>query len=333
MHMTHAIAQVRRDIGDPPQTFLTNAISDGMALLYDLPPQNINPVNLLVQCINGNGTVITVIQPTAVPGTVTLENSFGQTAFPAWSSATAYQPGVQVSFLTGYYTALQASTSVPPPSSVAAWGEPLTVYTLDPLNGILTFNQPPPLNATLRVSGQCWGMFTDTDLQTIIEDAAYQHCEGQTLTERYRSSQGFITYRDTPKTLDNIPHREENLIVTLADIEAFWGLASDAATDVNVASADNTSIDRQARYSQLMEHIQQLTAKYTNRCAQLGVGLFRIETLNLRRISRTNNRLVPVFRAREYDDHRYPVRELPQIDRRDEDTSGVPSPVWNGLPL
>ena len=330
MEMAHAIALVRRDIGDPAQTFLTNALSDGMTLVYDLPPQNVNPLNLTIQGISG--LVTTNYLPTAIPGSVTLENTFGQPNFPAWAIATGYLAGAQVSYGGAYYVALTGNTGQEPDLSPTVWN-PVTVYTLDSMNGTLTFNQPPVLGATLRVQGQAWGMFTDVDLTTIVEQATWEHCEGQTLTERYRSSQGFITYRDTPKTLYNLPKREEMLVVTLADIEAFWNLASDAASDVNVDTADGTNIDRAARYSQLMQHIEMLTAKYTTRCAQLGVGLFRIETMNLRRVSRTNNRLVPIFRDREYDDHRYPVRELPQIDRRDEDTSGVPSPVWNGLPL
>jgi hypothetical protein len=333
MHMAHAVAMVRRDIGDPTQAFLTNALSDGMTVIYDLPPQNINPLNLSVQMITGSST--TTLLPVAVPGSVTLENSFGVAAFPAWAIGTAYLAGALVSYgpNPNYYQALTGTTGQEPDLNPLTWGAPLTTYTLDGINGTLTFNLPLPLNSTLRVQGQAWGMFSDIDLNTIIEQAAYEHCEGQTLTERYRSGQGFITYRDTPKTLWNLPKREENLVITLADIEAFWGLASDAASDVNVDTADGTSIDRAARYNQLMTHIESLTEKYISRCAQLGVGLFRIESLNLRRVSRTNNRLVPIFREREYDDHRYPVRELPQIDRRDEDTSGVPSPIWNGLPL
>lgn len=333
MQMAHAIALVRRDIGDPAQAFLTNALSDGMTLIYDLPPQNVNPSGLNVQVINSG--VTTVLLPTAVPGSVTWDNPAGIANFPTWSNTTAYQVGALVSFGTApnYYQALQASTGQEPDITPSVWGQPLTVYTLDGVNGTLTFNQPLPLNASLRVQGQAWGMFSDMDLTTIINQAVDEHCEGQTLTERYRSGAGFITYRDTPKNLSNLPHREETLIVTLADIEAFWTLACDAATDVNVDTADGTNIDRTARYSQLMRHIESLTEKYISRCAQLGVGLFRIETMHLRRVSRTNNRLVPLFREREYDDHRYPVRVLPQIDRRDEDTSGVPSPVWNGLLL
>ena len=332
MLMTDAIAYVRRDIGDPAQAFFTKALSDGLTLLYDLPPQNVNPVALTVQVLN-NG-VTTNLLPTAVPGSVTLENSFGVANFATWSSSTVYQQNALVSYgpVPSYYIALQANTSSEPDISPTVW-QSLTVYTLDGINGTLTFNNPLPDNATLMVAGQAWGMFSDIDLTTIITQATWEHCAGQTLTERYRTAQGFITYRDTPKTLANIPQREQMLLVWLAEIEAFWALASDAATDVNVDTAEGTSIDRTARYGQLMKHIELLTERYTNRCAQLGVGLYRIETLNLRRVSRTNNRLVPIFKDREYDDHRYPVRELPQIDSRDEDTSGVPSPVWNGLPL
>lgn len=332
MEMTDAIALVRRDIGDPPEVFLTNALSDGLTVLYDLPQQNINPVGLIVQFINGATTVN--LPPTIVPGTQMIENFNGVPAFTAWSPITVYSPGAQVTYLGNYYICLLGNTNVPPATSTANWGSPLTVYTLDSTNGIVQLNQSVPLNATVIVNGTAWGMFTDQDLTSIINDAVRQHCQGQTITERFRSADGgFITYRDAQKNLDNLPKMEENLVVTLADIDAMWILATDAATDVNVQTAEGTNIDRSARYHQLMEHIENLRLRYEMWSGQLGVGLFRIESLDLRRVSYTNNRLVPLFRDREYDDHRYPVRKLPQIDHRDEDTSGVPSPIWNGLPL
>lgn len=334
MEMDHAIALVRRDIGDPAQIFLTNALSDGLTVLYDLPQQNINPLNLTVVYQTITGTTVTVL-PTIVPGTASIEEPTGTANFSAWSSVTAYNPGALVIYLGQYFQCLAGNTNVTPPSNTGDWSAPLTVYTLDSTNGILQLNVALPLNATLTVNGYAWGMFTDEDLESIILDAERQHCEGQTITERYRSGDGgFITYRDMPKSLWNIPKEEENLIVTLADIDAMWILATDAATDVNVQTAEGTNIDRSARYQQLMTHIEALRIKYETWCGQLGVGMFRIESMNLRRVSRTNNRLVPIFREREYDDHRYPVRVLPQIDyRRDSDNSGVPSPVWNGLPL
>src|ERR1700722_16199737 len=145
MQMTDAIAYVRRDIGDPAQAFYTKALSDGMTLLYDLPPQNINPVNLTVQVVTTQGT--TNLLPTAVPGSVTLENSFGTTNFPTWSNNTAYQTGALVSYgpVPFYYMALSANTFTEPDVSPTVW-QALTVYTLDGINGTLTFNQPLPDN-------------------------------------------------------------------------------------------------------------------------------------------------------------------------------------------
>jgi hypothetical protein len=335
VEISNAIANVRRDIGDPAQMFTTQTISDGLTMLFDLPQQNVNPIALTVQYVLGSTTV--PLLPTIVPGTQTTASFYGQSNFPLWSMSTTYSTGQLVSYvqsgLITYWQANNGSTGVTPGSNQTFWTGPLTVYTLDSVNGTLLFNTIIPLNATLIVTGTAWGMFTDNDLTDIVNDATRQHCMGQTLQERYKSTQGFITYRDVPKNLDNLPKMEENLIVTLADIDAMWILATDAATDVNVQTAEGTNIDRSARYQQLMEHIQRLKQKYIDWCAQLGVGMFRMETMTMRRISRTTNRYVPVFEGREYDDHRYPVRQLPQIDSRDQDTSGVPSPIWNGLPI
>lgn len=203
-------------------------------------------------------------------------------------------------------------------------------YTLDSRNGQLELTAPVPNGAVLQVVGNSWSLFTDQELTDIITESVYQHTFGHTLTERFRDNQGFITYRDTRVTIDNLPVMEEPLVTTLSDINALWVLATDAATDVNIQTAEGTTVDRSARYAQLMGHISALTERYQEYCGQLNVGMYRMETINLRRVSRTTGRLVPVFVDREYDDHRYPVRELPTIDKRDEDISGIPSPLWNG---
>ena len=69
--------------------------------------------------------------------------------------------------------------------------------------------------------------------------------------------------------------------------------------------------------------IDELTTHYMPWCGQLNVGMFRDETLEMRRVSQTTGRLVPLFKAREYDDHRYPVRKLPEIVSRNLDNSGL----------
>lgn len=319
MHIDHAVSLVRRDIGDQATQFLTTAVADGMTMIYDLPPINVNPAGLLIQMIAGTAT--TVIQPAS--------------AYQPWSSTTAYSTNATVSYSGYYYHCLVGNTGTAPSSSGVSttdWAADI-VYTLDSPAGVLTMSSPIANGVTLVVAGQSWGMFTDEDITEILHDASRQHCQGQTLTERYRNTIGFITYRDVPKTIHNLPKNEESLVTCLAEIDLFWILASDAATEVNVNTAEGTDINRTARYQQLMTHIQALTEWYERKCGEWNVGMMRWETLNLRRVSRTNGRLVPLFRDREYDDHRYPVRELPQVDRRDEDNSGVPSPIWTGQPL
>lgn len=195
--------------------------------------------------------------------------------------------------------------------------------------GFLQLTAPVPSGATLVVTGNAWGMFTDEDLTIYIKDSVNQHTFRRVIEERYRDKSGFITYRETPMDLSNLPNIEEPLLVMLASYNCFWVLANDAATDADIQTAEGTNINRTTRYRQLMDHITDLQARYEKYCGQLNVGAFRMETLKLRRVSRTTGRLVPIFSEREYDDHRYPLRELPPIDRHDEDNSGIPSPLWN----
>lgn len=332
MHMTKAIAKVRRDIGDPPRTLNSSALADGMTLYYDLPLQMINPLGLTFQYQVG-GQPYTVY-PQTIPGTATEDDPEGDPAFSAWNGNTSYSIGSQVTYNGNYFIAIAPVSGGPPVTNTSnQWWQNVTTYSLDFLNGGVTTSTFIPNNGTVVIVGTAWSMFTDEELTEVIAESVRQHCQGQTLTERYRDLNSFITYRDTPKELHNLPHIEEKLVVTLSDINCLWIMATDLSTNINIDTVESTNINYAAMYNQLMKHIEQLQEWYEKQCGQLGVGMARIEVLQLRRKSRTTNRLVPIYREREYDDHRYPQRKLPQIDRRDEDSSGIPSPVWNGLPL
>jgi hypothetical protein len=124
---------------------------------------------------------------------------------------------------------------------------------------------------------------------------------------------------------------EEPLLVMLATVNVLWTLANDAATDTDIQTAEGTNVDRLGRYRQLIGHIGELTDRYQEYCGQLNVGMYRTETRKLRRVSKTTGRLVPLFEDREYDDSRWPVRMLPNIDRNDVDDSGIPSPLWHSM--
>lgn len=213
-------------------------------------------------------------------------------------------------------------------------------YVLDAREGRIVLIHPEvsPLHhgQTLIVRGRSEGMFTDEDLQVYIDDAVNQHAYGRNVATRYRDDHGFIRYHHEPITLENLPAVEEPLIAYLASINCLWTLATDAATDIDISTAEGTHVPRTQRYRQLMQHIGDassgLTSRYNTLAQQLNVGLGRIEMFTLRRVSRTTNRLVPVFRPREYDDASHPQRLLPPIDGDAyDDESGIPSPAMPGL--
>lgn len=256
------------EIGDPPRSFKSNYIGDGMTTDYDLPRQNIDFDDLSVFITNG-ATV----------------------------------------------TQLEAGTD----------------YYIDVDQGYMSLNSPVPFGANITVNGRGWGMFTDYDLIKYVEDSVKQHCDNRTVKERMRTYRGFISYREAPMGLRNLPPIEEPLLVMLTTINVLWTLANDAATDTDISTVEGTSVNRLGRYRQLIGHIAELQERYEMYCGQLNVGAFRTVTRKMRRVSKTTGRYVPIFEDREYDDARWPVRELPQIDQYDQDDSGIPSALWNSI--
>ena len=313
--ITSMIARVRFEVGDPSQPFRSTGVGDGETVLFDLPKQELNETSMEVLVVNG----------------ATQTAYTDQTAAQPWNSALPYTTGQVVTQGTGFFQALQTSTGHQPVAGGNSFWEDVTstTYTVNAALGKVILGQPVPVNALLIVSGTSWALFSDMDLYQLILESSLQHTYGQEIEERYRDAHGFIDYRETPKTLQNLPEIEEPLVIMLAVINCFWSMANDAATDSNIQTAEGTAIDRTTRYQHMMTQIQAMTARYQDYCGQLNVGLYRSETLQLRRISKTTGRLVPLFRPREYDDHRYPVREIPPVDHRYDDNSGVPSPLWS----
>ena len=206
-------------------------------------------------------------------------------------------------------------------------------YTLDSRAGRVLLAgayAPLPDGTELAVTGQGGGMFADDDLVTLLSEALLQHTNGRTIRTRYRDSHGFIRYRDEAVTLETLPAVEELPVALLVAINALWVLSTDAAGDVDVITPDGTHVNRQQRYEQIIHQIGLVEERYSEICASLNIGLNRIEMQDLRRVSRTTGRLVPLFKEKEYDDHSLPVRKIPQIDSRDEDGSGIPSIAYFG---
>lgn len=155
----------------------------------------------------------------------------------------------------------------------------------------------PPNNAVIKVVGQAYRYFTDSEVSYYIHNAFLEHARGATDVAGSRITQ-----------ISLMPPIEEYPLVLLASTMALYTLATDAAFDITISSPDGVSIPRSERYRQLTDIIQERKAQYRELCALLGIGLHRIETLTLRRISRTTNRYVPIYRPQEIDDASLPQR-------------------------
>ncbi|CAB4122224.1 hypothetical protein UFOVP27_112 [uncultured Caudovirales phage] len=162
--------------------------------------------------------------------------------------------------------------------------------------GVLTLAAAPASGAVVTVVGTAYRYFTDSEICYYINTAFAEH--GRTSTD----SNGSLV------TLSTLPVVEEYPVVILASTLALYTLATDASFDIDIISPDGVSIPRSERYRQLSEIIQQRKEQYRELCVLLNIGLHRIETFNLRRISRTTNRYVPIYRPQEVDDGSIPVR-------------------------
>jgi hypothetical protein len=202
-------------------------------------------------------------------------------------------------------------------------------YALDDVYGTLTLVNILNTGATLYTEGISFNLFSDAEITEFVMDAVAMHTNDSSKSQRYKdTATGFIRFRDIQGTLSNLPEIEDPMVATLATIEAFWALANDASTDIDVITAEGTHIPRSQRYAQIMTQINALLDKYKMYAAQLNVGMFKIEVYTLRRVSMTTGRLVPIFAAREYDDAGLPQRELPEVNKPNLDDSGIPSPSY-----
>ena len=164
--------------------------------------------------------------------------------------------------------------------------------------GMVIFNSAPANNSTILISGTMYRYFTDDEISYYVDTALCEHIKGA------NSSNG------SPVNLLTLPAVEEYPVVILATSMALYTLATDAAFDIDIISPDGVSIPRSERFRQLMEMMQVKKEQYRELCSMLGVGLYRIEVFNLRRISRMTNRYVPIYLPQEVDDRSLPQRAI-----------------------
>ena len=179
-------------------------------------------------------------------------------------------------------------------------------YTMDYRAGVLTLAVSYPAGQEISVTGDHYQFFTDDELDLFVRSAALKHTHSAESLSVYRDDLHFRHFLYSNQTIDTIAPVEYHPLALLAAAEALEVIRSDSAFDIDVTTAEGTSLPRTERFRNIGELIATKQARYDDLCAKLGVGLGRIEVFTMRRISRTTGRLVPVYVNREYDDVRTP---------------------------
>lgn len=183
------------------------------------------------------------------------------------------------------------------------------VYTLDDVDGVVLLQSPLAAGVRLTARGSSYRMFSDSQLDTFVSTAVTQHL-----------------HHRTGMTLANLPLVEEYPVALLAVVEALFALVNDSSYDIDVHTPEGIGIPRSERFHQLMQMLELRQAQYQQLASALNVGVNRIEMFTLRRVSRTTNRLVPVYETKEFEDNAPPLRLFLPID-----TQGV-EPAPDTLP-
>jgi hypothetical protein len=191
-----------------------------------------------------------------------------------------------------------------------------TDYTLDQRQGILYLTNVPVAQQLLVASGQYMKSLLPGELGVYVQTALLQHNYGvdpppviDVWPTPVAPVSGYGTAAPIP-----LPPIEEYPVSYLVASLALWDLAIEAAQEHDIRTPDGVIISRGQIFQQIMGIIPLVEGKYREMCSIFNIGMYRIEARDLRRVSRTTNRYVPVYRNREYDDWAWAQRELPARD-------------------
>lgn len=177
--------------------------------------------------------------------------------------------------------------------------------------GVVVFDSVPDDGDEITVSGTYYRYFTAAELESLVTTAVAQH------TSHHTDSVG------RQINVDNLPTIDEYPVAIYATTLALYTLATDASFDIDISAPDGVSIPRSERYRQLMDMVISRQEQYRELCTMLGLGMYKIDVFTLRRISKTTNRYVPVYKPQEVDDRSYPQRV-----NEEEPTYGDKATPW-----
>lgn len=183
-----------------------------------------------------------------------------------------------------------------PTGGTSASAFPSSYYSVDERNGLIRFTQDLPSTNQILVEGYHYEWLTPADLAFYADMAINLNTHNINIP------------------LANMAPAVSDVVGIHALIQALWGLLSEYSRDIDVISSESVHIQASQRYRMVSSLLQFWTEEYNKRAQALNIGLERMEVLTLRRVSRTTNRLVPIYKAREVGDYGPIERIFPAID-------------------
>jgi hypothetical protein len=171
-------------------------------------------------------------------------------------------------------------------------GAATPTYVFDYKYGVIQFfTAPQPAGAILGVSGTTYDFFDDDEVWQSVIDSFNLHVQDQDP----------LPVIDPGLGQTGISSTENYLVSILAAKELLWMRSTDASQTIDINTPEGVHIPRSQRWRQLIQQISALDNEYKQLSLALGLGIYRIQILNQRRVSYTTNRLVPIFREQEYN--------------------------------
>lgn len=169
-------------------------------------------------------------------------------------------------------------------------------YSLDARNGILRFNTTPSASASILVEGYYYEWVLPSDLEFYASHAIEQH----------------VYNLDLP--LESMSGIVIDTIGMSCVVEALWGLLTEYSRDIDITTSESVHIPASQRFRMVQSLLDYWSKAYEKQAKALNIGLERIEMMNLRRVSRSTNRYVPIYKAKELGEYGPIERLFPEIN-------------------
>lgn len=169
-------------------------------------------------------------------------------------------------------------------------------YSLDERNGVVRLASVPSSGSKILVEGYYYEWVTPTDLSFYSQRALEKHL------------------KDLGVGVEEMSDMLINAIGIAAIVECLWALLTEYSRDIDVITSESVHIPASQRFRMVQALLAQWEGEYKRHATALNIGIDRIEVFSLRRTSRTTNRLVPLYKPKEFGDYSPMERLWPDID-------------------